>query len=75
MGGLSLTVYLLRTLKLTKAKIRLRFAKHRTPRLITAGILNGTELGFHVGYHEGDFAEALTVWGYADYGISSLKMV
>lgn len=40
----------------------------------TTEILNGTELGFHVGYHEGDFAEAFNgVEGYVDYGVSISK--
>ena len=38
-------------------------------------VLNGAELGFHVGYHQGDFAEAFNGVpdGYADWGISVSK--
>ena len=38
-------------------------------------VLNGAELGFHVGYHQGDFAEDFNGVpdGYADWGISVAK--
>ncbi|ABG39189.1 conserved hypothetical protein [Paraglaciecola sp. T6c] len=38
-------------------------------------VLNGAELGFHVGYHQGDFAEDFNGVpdGYADWGISLAK--
>ncbi|MEI8649398.1 hypothetical protein P4S73_18330 [Paraglaciecola sp. Hal342] len=38
-------------------------------------VLNGAELGFHAGYHQGDFAEAFNGVpdGYADWGISVSK--
>lgn len=38
-------------------------------------VLNGAELGLHVGYHQGDFAEDFNGVpdGYADYGVSISK--
>jgi len=38
-------------------------------------VLNGAEVGIHVGYHQGDFAEDFNVVpdGYADYGVSLSK--
>ncbi len=38
-------------------------------------VLNGAEVGIHVGYHQGDFAEDFNVVpdGYVDYGVSLSK--
>ena len=76
MGGLSLTVYLLAHTEADEGEGQdFGFAQASYTSLgYTTEILNGTELGFHVGYHEGDFAEAFNgVEGYMDYGISIAK--
>jgi len=74
MGGLSLTVYLLTEADEGEGQ-DFGFAQASYTSLgYTTEILNGTELGFHVGYYEGDFAEAFNgVEGYMDYGISIAK--
>lgn len=76
MGGLSLTVYLLAHTEADEGEGQdFGFAQASYTSLdYSMEILNGTELGFHVGYHEGDFAEAFNgVEGYADYGVSISK--
>ena len=76
MGGLSLTVYLLAHTEADEGENQdFGFAQASYTSLdYSMEILNGTELGFHVGYHEGDFAEAFNgVEGYADYGVSIAK--
>lgn len=76
MGGLSLTVYLLAHTEADEPEGKdFGFAQASYTSLDYAfEVLNGTELGLHVGYHEGDFAEAFNgVEGYVDYGISLSK--
>ncbi|WP_338519899.1 TorF family putative porin [Alteromonas gracilis] len=76
MGGLSLTVYLLAHTEADESGEQdFGFAQASYTSVDYAfEVLNGTELGLHVGYHEGDFAEAFNgVEGYVDYGVSIAK--
>ncbi|MFT2091920.1 TorF family putative porin [Paraglaciecola sp. 2405UD69-4] len=76
MGGFSLTVYLLAHTQADEAEGQdFGFGKASYTSVdYSFEILNGTELGFHAGYHQGDFAEAFNgVEGYVDYGVSIAK--
>ena len=78
MGGFSLTVYLLAHTEADESDEidqDFGFGKASYTSLdYGMEILNETELGFHVGYHQGDFAEAFNgVEGYVDYGVSISK--
>lgn len=76
MGGFSLTLSLLAHTQADEADGQdFGFAQASYTSIdYSTEILNGTELGFHVGYHEGDFAEAFNgVEGYVDYGVSVAK--
>jgi len=77
MGGLSLTVSLLAHTEADEGEGQdFGFGKATYVSLdYGVPVLNGAELGLHVGYHQGDFAEAFNgvPGGYADYGISISK--
>ncbi len=76
MGGFSLTLSLLAHTQADEADGQdFGFAQASYTSIdYSTEILNGTELGFHVGYHEGDFAEAFNgVEGYVNYGVSVAK--
>ena len=77
MGGLSLTLSVLAHTEADEADNRDYGFGEATYVSLDYGleVLNGSELGFHVGYHRGDFAEDFNgvVGGYADWGVSIAK--
>ena len=77
MGGLSLTLSVLAHTEADEPTNRDYGFGEATYVSLDYGmeVLNGSELGFHVGYHQGDFAEDFNgvIGGYADWGVSIAK--